>query len=113
MKYYFVYIVECSDMSLYIGLTNNLERRINEHNNGLNDNSYTSIRRPVKLIFHQEFMQFEQAERFEKKLKKWSRKKKLALANGQFDLLKLLSECKNDSHSKNFLPLDSARDDRA
>ncbi len=111
MKYYYVYIVECSDKSLYTGLTNNLERRINEHNFGLNDNSYTSTRRPVKLIFKQEFIQFEQAELFEKKIKKWSKKKKLALANDDFDLLKLLSECKNESHSKNYSPLDSARGD--
>ncbi len=111
MKYYYVYIVECSDKSLYTGLTNNLERRISEYNYGLNNNSYTFTRRPVKLLFHQEFMQFEQAERFEKKIKKWSRKKKLALANGDFDLLKLLSECKNESHSRNYLPLDSARGD--
>ncbi|WP_106791581.1 GIY-YIG nuclease family protein [Aquimarina sp. Aq78] len=111
MKCYYVYIVECSDKSLYTGLTNNLERRINEHNYGYNDNSYTSTRRPVKLIFNQEFIQFEQAERFEKKIKKWSKKKKIALANDNFDLLKLLSECKNKSNSKNYSPLDSARGD--
>ena len=91
----------CSDSSIYIGLTNDVERRLKEHNFGLNDNSYTSKRRPVKLIFHQEFMQFEQAEYFEKKIKKWSRKKKLALASNDFDKLILLAECKNESHFKN------------
>ncbi|MCK5441395.1 MAG: GIY-YIG nuclease family protein [Maribacter sp.] len=94
-------MVKCSDDYIYMGLTNNLERRIKEHNFGLNDNSYTSKRRPVNLIFHQEFMQFVQAEYFEKKLKKWSKKKKLALANGDFDLLPILAECRNKSHSKN------------
>ncbi|MGS2740915.1 GIY-YIG nuclease family protein [Sinomicrobium sp. M5D2P17] len=102
MKFYFVYIVKCSDDSLYTGLTNNLERRIKEHNNGLNKDSYTYRRRPVKLIFHQEFMQFEQAEIFEKKLKKWSRKKKLALIAGNSELLQTLSECRNKTHYKNF-----------
>ncbi len=101
LKFYYVYIVTCSDKSLYTGLTNDLERRLKEHNFGLNDNSYTSKRRPVELIFHQEFMQFEQAEYFEKKIKKWSRKKKLALAKDDFDRLPFLAECKNKSHFKN------------
>jgi len=94
-------MVKCSDDSIYTGLTNNLERRVKEHNFGLNDNSYTSQRRPVRLIFHQEFIQFEQAEYFEKKIKKWSRKKKLALANEDFEILPLLAECKNETHFKN------------
>jgi len=111
MKFYYVYIVKCSDKSLYVGLTNNIERRVDEHNFGIHDNSYTSTRRPVRLIFHQEFIQFQQAEKFEKKIKKWSRKKKLALANDDFDLLKLLSECRNKSNSKNYSPLDFARGD--
>ena len=101
MKFYYVYIVECSDETLYTGLTNNLDRRLKEHNYGLNDNSYTSKRRPVKLIWHQEFMQFAQAEYFEKKIKKWSRLKKLALTKEDYDVLPLLAECKNESHSKN------------
>ncbi|EAR02641.1 GIY-YIG nuclease family protein [Maribacter sp. HTCC2170] len=94
-------MVRCSDDSIYTGLTNNLERRLKEHNVGINDNSYTAKRRPVDLIFHQEFMQFVQAEYFEKKIKKWSRKKKLALAEGKYDLPPLLAECKNKSHFKN------------
>jgi len=94
-------MVACSDEKIYTGLTNNLERRIKEHNYGLNDNAFTASRRPVKLIFHQEFMQFEQAEYFEKKIKKWSKAKKLALANGDWDLLPLLAECRNQSHHKN------------
>lgn len=101
MRYYYVYMVQCSDDSIYIGLTNDLERRLKEHNFGLNDNSYTSKRRPVKMIWHQEFMQFEQAEKFEKKIKKWSRSKKMALANGDYNLLKLFSICKNETNFKN------------
>lgn len=96
-------MVQCADESIYIGLTNNLERRINEHNHGINDNSYTAKRRPVELIFRQEFMNFGQAEYFEKKIKRWSRRKKLALANEDSLLLKLLAECKNETHSKNYL----------
>ncbi|MDO1502275.1 GIY-YIG nuclease family protein [Winogradskyella maritima] len=102
MKFYYVYMLECSDKTIYTGLTNTLERRFKEHAFGLNEECYTYNRRPLKLIFRQEFLQFEQAEMFEKRLKRWSRKKKLALANEDFDLLKDLAVCKNDTHSKNF-----------
>ena len=59
-------------------------------------------RRPVQLTFHQEFMSFVQAGYFQKKIKRWGRKKKLALANGDFDLLKLLAECRNETNGKNY-----------
>lgn len=100
MKTYFVYILECSDGYLYTGFTNNLERRLIEHKGGLNKNCYTYSRRPVDLIFHQEFNDVNQAIYFEKKIKKWSQKKKLALATGNFDLLRILSECRNATHHK-------------
>lgn len=103
-------MLKCSDDSIYVGLTNNLSRRLKEHNYGLNIESYTYTKRPVKLIFHQEFMQFNQAEFFEKKIKKWSRHKKIALANGDYDALKLLASCKNEKHYKNKNPLDSAEE---
>jgi predicted GIY-YIG superfamily endonuclease len=74
-----------------------------EHKMGLNKTSFTYKRRPLKLIFHQEFNNVEQAIYFEKKIKKWSGKKKLALANGKFDLLQILAECRNATHS-NFKP---------
>jgi len=101
MRYYYVYMVQCADDSIYIGLTNDLERRLKEQNHGLNDNSYTSKRRPVTIIWHQEFMQFEQAEKFEKKIKKWSRAKKVALSKGEYDKLTELAYCKNESNYKN------------
>ena len=100
MKTYFVYILECANEFLYIGITNNIERRVQEHSEGLNKNCYTYNRRPVELIFKQEFNDVNQAIYFEKKIKKWSRKKKLALANNDFDLLKILSECRNVIHSE-------------
>ncbi len=100
MKFYYVYILECSDNSLYTGITNNLERRVIEHKRGLNKNCYTYKRRPINLIFYQDFNDVIQAIYFEKKIKKWSRKKKLALANDDYDLLQILSECRNFTHSK-------------
>lgn len=102
MRLYYVYMLKCSDESIYIGLTNSIERRLNEHRLGLNINSYTYTRRPLKLIFHQEFMQFSQAEIFEKRIKKWSRSKKLALANEDYVLLKDLSICKNKTNSNTY-----------
>ncbi|MCF6214192.1 MAG: GIY-YIG nuclease family protein [Flavobacteriaceae bacterium] len=100
MKFYYVYILECTDGYLYTGITNNLERRIVEHKKGLNKNCYTYKRRPLNLIFQQEFNDVIQAIYFEKKIKKWSGKKKLALANDDYDLLQILSKCRNFTHSK-------------
>lgn len=100
MKVYYVYIVRCNDKNLYTGVTNNIERRVSEHNSGKLKSAYTYSRRPVKLIFYQEFNDPEQAIGFEKKIKKWSRLKKEALINGDYNALHVLSKCKNDSHHK-------------
>ncbi len=100
MKTYYVYILKCTDGLTYTGVTNNISRRFEEHQEGLNKNCFTFQRRPTELIFHQEFHDIEQAIYFEKKIKKWSAKKKLALANGEFNMLQILSECRNVTHSK-------------
>ena len=100
MNLYYVYILLCSDGLTYTGITNNITRRIEEHQKGLNKSAFTYKRRPVKLIFNQEFNDVIQAIRFEKKIKKWSARKKLALANNEYDILQLLSECRNETHSK-------------
>lgn len=100
MKRYYVYILECFDGLLYTGITNDVSRRFVEHNKGLNKDCFTFKRRPVTLIFHQEFNDVEQAIYFEKKIKKWSAGKKRALANEDFDMLQILSECRNMTHSK-------------
>lgn len=103
MNSYYVYILKCSDGLLYTGITNDISRRLDEHNLGLKKSSFTYRRRPVELIFHQEFNDVNQAIYFEKKIKKWSAKKKLALANGDYDLLHLLAKCRNETHSDNKL----------
>ncbi|WP_335973892.1 GIY-YIG nuclease family protein [Gaetbulibacter jejuensis] len=99
MKTYYVYILKCSDGLTYTGITNNISRRFEEHQNGLNKTCFTYKRRPLELIFHQEFNNVEQAIYFEKKIKKWSAKKKFALANGEYNLLQILAECRNATHS--------------
>ena len=100
MKRYYVYILECSDKLLYIGITNNLERRVDEHNSGLNKSSFTHKRRPIILKFHQEFNDVNQAIYFEKKIKRWSAQKKRALIEGDYDMLQILAECRNATHHK-------------
>lgn len=76
MKSYFVYIVKCKDNSYYTGITNDFERRVDEHNGGSDRNSYTYPRRPVELVFQYEFNDVNQAIAFEKQLKGWNRKEK-------------------------------------
>ena len=98
MRSYYVYIVKCSDGYLYTGITNDISRRVTEHNAGTIKSAYTYSRRPVKLVFYQEFSDAEQAIVFEKKIKKWSRAKKEALITENYEALQILSECRNVSH---------------
>lgn len=96
MKNYFVYILECSDKSYYTGVTNNLEKRLAEHNSGF-VKGYTSTRLPVSLIYSTNFSDINEAIKFEKQLKGWSRKKKEALMRGDFDALVSLSKSKSQN----------------
>ena len=92
MKTMYVYILECSDSSYYIGVSNNVEKRFQEHSVGINRNSYTFKRRPLKLVFSAIFTDPRSAIAFEKKIKGWSRAKKKALIEGNFELLPELSK---------------------
>lgn len=96
----FVYILECSDGSYYTGSTIDIEVRVKQHQDGRGAN-YTKKRLPVKLVFLEEFQRIDDAFYREKQLQGWSRVKKEALINGEFNKLPNLSECKNGSHSKN------------
>ncbi|WAC11383.1 GIY-YIG nuclease family protein [Dyadobacter pollutisoli] len=101
MRIYYVYILKCSDDSYYTGVTNNLERRFTEHTSGIHPTAYTHSRRPLQLIFYRSFKYINDAIAFEKQVKKWSRKKKEAIANECWDELSTLAECQNETHSKN------------
>lgn len=61
IKNYYVYIVKCSDGSYYTGITNNIERRLAEHNKGINKDCYTFNRNPVELMFCEYFIDPDQA----------------------------------------------------
>jgi putative endonuclease len=100
MYTYYVYILKCKDNSYYTGITNNIDRRIFEHKKGINKSCYTFKRRPIELQFFQEFNDVLQAIYFEKKIKGWTRAKKKALIDGDWDMLQILSECRNATHYK-------------
>lgn len=74
----YVYIVECSDGTLYTGWTNNLDKRIEQHCNGTGA-KYTRGRGPVTLVYHEEFNDKRDAMRREYEIKKYSRINKLKL----------------------------------
>ncbi len=92
MKYYHVYIVKCSDNSYYTGITNDIERRLFEHNSTDDKSAYTFYRKPVKLVWFESFTDVNQAIMIEKKIKGWSRKKKEAMINEDWDKLILYSK---------------------
>jgi putative endonuclease len=88
----FLYIVRCSDGSLYIGTTRtSLEIRIAQHNSGAFE-GFTASRRPVVLVFSQWFDRVTDAIENERKLKKWTRAKKEAFIRGDVNALRELSK---------------------
>ena len=86
----YIYILKCSDDTFYTGSTKNLERRLQQHQNGEGAN-YTSKRLPVKLVYFEEYQRIDEAFYREKQVQGWSRKKKKALINEEFDKLPKLS----------------------
>ena len=87
---FYAYILRCSDVSYYVGHTDDLEKRMNEHRFGQGC-IYTSSRLPVELVWSQEFASREEAKAAEAQIKGWNRAKKEALIAGRFDLLSALS----------------------
>ena len=74
-----VYILQCADSSLYVGCTNDLERRLKQHNNEKSGAHYTKMRRPVMLVHKEEFETLSEGRKREAQIKSWRRKKKLHL----------------------------------
>jgi putative endonuclease len=86
-----LYILRCADASYYVGTTvGSLERRVAEHQAGAYD-GYTALRRPVELVFHQQFDRWDDAAAAERQVKGWRREKKDALIRGDFAALPLLA----------------------
>jgi len=109
MHEYYVYILHCRDGSYYTGVTNDDERRLTEHGEGLDPSSYTHNRRPVKLVYLADFQDIHEAISWEKKVKRWSRKKKEALIRKKIESLPKLAECQNETHYRYFNPYLSSR----
>ena len=74
----YTYIVKCSDETLYTGQTNNLKKRLEAHNSGKGA-KYTKNRRPVELVYFEEYDTKQEAMKREYAIKQLSRQKKLAL----------------------------------
>lgn len=73
---YFVYMLECSDGSYYTGYTNDLDKRVQKHNNQKGGAKYTKSRRPVKLIYSETCSSKSEAMKREYQIKKLNRKEK-------------------------------------
>ncbi len=90
-----MYILECSDGSYYTGSTNNLEKRISQHQSGEGSN-HTKKRLPVRLVYFEEYSRIDEAFYREKKIQGWNRAKKKALIDGDNDLLPELAKAYRD-----------------
>lgn len=95
-----MYILLCSNGQYYTGSTNDLERRLQQHQNGEGAN-FTRKNLPVELVYYEEFQRIDEAFYREKQVQGWSRKKKEALIKGEHNKLHDLAECKNETHFKN------------
>ncbi len=80
-KIHYTYVLKCSDESLYVGCTNNLEKRLHEHNNLKSGAHYTKIRRPVALVYHETFSNLKEARAREAEIKRMKRGEKIKLIN--------------------------------
>ena len=78
---YFVYILKCSDETLYTGIATDVHRRLREHNTSPKGAKYTRVRRPVSLVYTEELEDRSSACKREYAIKQLKREKKLELIN--------------------------------
>ena len=90
MPSFWMYILRCSDGTLYVGQTDDLERRMAQHDT-FALGGYTALRRPVTLVLCEEFPSREDALTRERQVKKWSRAKKEALLERDWSALSRLA----------------------
>lgn len=76
---FYTYILKCADGTLYIGATNNLKKRLREHNGAKKGAHYTKIRRPVELVYSETFKTLAESRAREGELKRLTREQKLDL----------------------------------
>ena len=92
MSDFFVYMLLCSDGSYYVGHTDNVEKRVSEHEQGIYRCCYTKSRLPVKVVFVQRCATRHEAFVAERQIKKWSRAKKEALSEFDWKRISDLSQ---------------------
>lgn len=93
---FWVYILRCADGSYYTGHTDDLARRLAEHDAG-QIAGYTATRGPLTLLFSEEFATREEALGSERRIKGWSRKKKGAMIRGDWTEVSRLARGKRSS----------------
>ena len=77
---WFVYIIECNDSRLYVGIARDVDRRVKEHNT-TSKCRYTRYRKPVRLVYREIQPNYNIARQRENEIKRFSRKKKFALVS--------------------------------
>lgn len=77
---YYVYLIECSDKTLYTGITTDIQRRFKEHASG-KGGAYTRSKKVKKILYTEQFRTRSEAQKREYEIKCWSREKKLELIN--------------------------------
>ena len=95
---FYVYMLRCADGSIYTGHADNLEARLAAHRMRV-FSGYTASRLPVRLIFQEQFATRDEAFARERQIKGWSRRKKLALASGDWDAVQRLSAADGSTSS--------------
>ncbi|MFD1611830.1 GIY-YIG nuclease family protein [Sphingomonas tabacisoli] len=95
---FWTYMIQCGDRHLYVGHTNDLEKRMGEHQAGVFA-GYTSTRHPLHLVWSQEFPSRYEAVEAERRLKGWSKAKKLALIRGDWALISALAKNKREGRA--------------
>ena len=76
---HYVYILKCVDKTFYVGCTNDLEKRLKQHNGAKSGAHYTKIRRPVLLAYSEKFKTLKAARAREAEIKRWTRAQKMDL----------------------------------
>jgi putative endonuclease len=80
---WYLYIVQCSDGTLYTGITTNIARRLDEHNNKKSGAKYTKSRRPVVLVYRETYATRSEAQKAEYQIKRLTRRQKINLTKGE------------------------------
>lgn len=96
----YTYILLCEADKLYTGSTRDIEKRFHQHCNGEGAN-YTKKFKPIRIVYLEGHTRIDYAYNREKQIQRWSRGKKDALIKGEWDELKELAECLNESHCRN------------